>query len=109
MKRVALLLWPMLFAAMVFAVYHLKGQVEQREDRLAEVHHAIQQERETIQLLRAEWSYLNQPERLRRLAASRLVLVSPAAQPKSSLGHFDRRLAEAAPVEQFTREASLPR
>lgn len=108
MKRIALLIWPMLFASMVFAVYHLKGQVLEREKDLARVERAIQEERETIQLLRAEWSYLNQPERLRRLAASRIEMAPVAARQMSSLGHLGQRLAEAAPVESFTREASLP-
>ncbi|MCW5774225.1 MAG: hypothetical protein KIT16_21460 [Rhodospirillaceae bacterium] len=108
MKRIARLIWPMLFASMVFAVYHLKGQVEEREKELARVERAIQDERETIQLLRAEWSYLNQPERLRRLAASRLDLVQVNAKQMASLGHLGQRLALAAPLETFTREAALP-
>ena len=107
MKRVTRLLWPLLFAGMVFGLYHLKAQVEEREKELAGVQRAIEDEREAIQVLRAEWSYLNQPERLRRLAVARLELLPVSARQMSSLERMAQRLAEAAPVEPVTREAAL--
>ena len=108
MKRLTRLLWPLLFAGMVFAVYHLKAQVEEREKELARIQRDIDSEREAIQMLRAEWSYLNQPERLRRLGAARLGLQPVAAKQMSSLERLGPRLAEGAPVESAPRHASLP-
>ena len=107
MKRLTRLLWPMLFAAMVFAVYNLKGQVEEREKDLAKVHRAIEQEREAIEMLRAEWSYLNQPERLRRMGATKLDLAPVTTKQLASMERLAHRLAEAAPIEQTRREAAL--
>jgi hypothetical protein len=109
MKRLTRLVWPLLFAGMVFAVYQLKAQVEEREKELARVQRAIDDEREAIQMLKAEWSYLNQPERLRRLAAARLELAPVAAKQMSSSDRLAQRLAVVAPVEPATtRQAALP-
>jgi hypothetical protein len=107
MKRLTRLLWPLLFAGMVFAVYHLKAQVEEREKELARIQSAIDEEREAIQMLRAEWSYLNRPDRLRQLAA-RLELAPVAARQLASFERFAQRLADAAPLESGPRQAALP-
>ena len=107
MKNLTRLLWPMLFAGMVFAVYNLKGQVEEREKELAKVQRAIDDEREAIQVLRAEWSYLNQPERLRKLGAARLELAPVSTKQMASFERFAQRLAEAAPLDTARREAAL--
>jgi cell division protein FtsL len=108
MKRVTRLLWPVLLAGMVVGVYQLKAQVEEREKELARVQRAIDEERETIQVLRAEWSYLNKPERLRRLATAKLELQPMGAKQVASFERMAQRLAEAAPVETAAREAALP-
>ena len=107
MKRLTRLLWPMLFAGMVFAVYNLKGQVEEREKELAKVQRAIDDEREAIAVLRAEWSYLNQPERLRRMGAAKLELAPVTNKQMASIERLAQRLAEAAPIDQTRREAAL--
>jgi hypothetical protein len=99
MKRVTRLLWPLLFAGLVIGLYNLKAQVEDQEKELARIQRAIEDEREAIQVLRAEWSYLNHPERLRRLAAARLDLQPVAQRQMASIGRLAQRLAEAAPVE----------
>lgn len=99
MKRVTRLLWPLLFAGLVIGLYNLKAQVEDQEKELARIQRAIEDEREAIQVLRAEWSYLNQPERLRRLAAAKLDLQPVAQRQLASMDRFAQRLAEAAPVE----------
>jgi hypothetical protein len=106
-KRLTRLLWPMLFAGMVFGVYNLKGQVEEREKELAKVQRAVDDEREAIEVLRAEWSYLNQPERLRRLGAARLDLVPVSTKQMASMDRLAQRLAAAAPLEAARREAAL--
>lgn len=107
MKRITRLLWPLLFAGLVFGLYNLKAQVEVREKELAKAQRAIEEEREAIEVLRAEWSYLNQPERLRRLAAVRLELQPVAARQLASPERLAQRLAEAAPVETASRESVI--
>ncbi|HEY7609074.1 MAG TPA: hypothetical protein VIF14_07565 [Alphaproteobacteria bacterium] len=108
MKRFTRLIWPLLFAGMVFGLYNLKAQVEEQEKELARIQRAIEDEREAIQVLRAEWSYLNHPERLRRLAAAKLELQPVAARQMASFERLAQRLAEAAPVETASREVAAP-
>ncbi len=57
----------MVTLALAFALYHVKyeTQAEQREMRRLTAELAIEQD--AIQVLRAEWSLLNQPERLEDL------------------------------------------
>ena len=95
MKRVTRLLWPLLLAGLLFGLYNLKAEVETQEKELARIQRAIDEEREAIQVLRAEWSYLNQPHRLRRLAASRLDL-QPASQRQLATKKANRQNTNAA-------------
>lgn len=49
------------------AVYDMKLAAKKSASRVAELQRQIDEERETIRHLKAEWSLLNQPERLQRL------------------------------------------
>ncbi|MCB9948938.1 MAG: hypothetical protein H6842_14125 [Rhodospirillaceae bacterium] len=50
------------------ALFHISYQVERLESERHALDQAIEQERQSIRILRAEWAYLNQPERLAALA-----------------------------------------
>lgn len=56
---------------------HVSQNVQRSEDRLAEIEASIDREREAIRVLRAEWAYLNRPDRLERLADDFLDLAPP--------------------------------
>lgn len=49
-------------------VYHLKYEAERATSDVGRLHRKIQQEREQVATLRAEWSLLNQPRRLQEMA-----------------------------------------
>lgn len=51
--------------------------VQQAEQQLAELNRSIEQEKNSIRLLNAEWAYLNNPERLEKLSAQYLDLMPP--------------------------------
>lgn len=57
----------MIGAAVV--TYNLKHEAEAAAHRVARLHATIAKERESIALLKAEWSMLSQPGRLQRLIA----------------------------------------
>lgn len=65
-----------LLAAAVLSVvlFSVKYRVLALEAELTDVHRAIVAEKRAIHVLRAEWSLLNDPERLRRLATNHLGL-----------------------------------
>tara|TARA_R110002124_G_scaffold74257_1_gene199281 strand:+ start:1839 stop:2216 length:378 start_codon:yes stop_codon:yes gene_type:complete len=49
-------------------LYDIKYRAEAAETRAQKIEREITAEQESIRVLRAEWSYLNQPERLQELA-----------------------------------------
>ena len=51
------------------ALMHISGSVQQLERDIVHYERAIDQEKEKIRVLKAEWAYLNNPERLEALAA----------------------------------------
>ena len=62
-------------------VYGLERESRLADGRLAKINRAIAEEREQIRRLRAEWSYLNTPARLEKLAVKHLQHVpSPISQ-----------------------------
>lgn len=89
MKRPAALI---LFALSIIAggaLFSVAFEVSALEDRLIVLNEEITRDRDSIHVLRAEWSYLNQPERLEGLS---------------------RRYLELQPLEgdQFSEFAALP-
>jgi len=68
MKRPAALI---LFALSIFAggaLFSVAFEVSELDDRLIALNEEITRDRDAIHVLRAEWSYLNQPERLESLS-----------------------------------------
>ena len=62
------------------ALLHTSQRVQQAEETLATLSAEANREQETMRMLRAEWEYLNRPERLERLATEFLDLVPPAPE-----------------------------
>lgn len=66
-----------LLAVVSFGLYQLSYEVQRLEEELIELNRALSQERETIGVLQAEWSYLTRPEYLQD-KAQRLLEMRPA-------------------------------
>ncbi len=60
------------------ALLHTSQNVQHAEEVLAKMQRELAHEEEAMRVLRAEWAYLNRPERLERLAEEFLELVPPA-------------------------------
>jgi cell division protein FtsL len=82
-----------LAASIGVALFVVKYQVQDLEDQLTMIDHKIVSERQTIHVLKAEWSHLNEPERLRRLATSHLGMVPLDNQQYLVGAKFDQRLS----------------
>ncbi|MFQ5783287.1 MAG: hypothetical protein ACE5H8_00505 [Alphaproteobacteria bacterium] len=67
-------LWVALIGIVAFGLFQLKHAVQRLEDELAGLNRELLASEENIHVLRAEWSYLNRPERLAVLAARHLDL-----------------------------------
>ena len=57
-----------------FGLYKLKYNTSISEDQLVQLQRDIAQEQRALRVLKAEWSYLNRPERIQALAAKHLEL-----------------------------------
>jgi len=75
MIRQGFLFWVLLVGGAGVALFLMKYEVQAREERLARINAEIIRTQEAIQVLRAEWSYLNRPDRLADLATRHLDLV----------------------------------
>ena len=66
--RYTTLLFLLLAGAISVALFSVKYQVHDLEDDLSSLNRSIIMERQSIHVLKAEWSHLNNPERLGNLA-----------------------------------------
>jgi cell division protein FtsL len=66
--RYTTLLFLLLAGAISVALFSVKYQVQDLEDDLSSLNRSIIMERQSIHVLKAEWSHLNNPERLGNLA-----------------------------------------
>jgi hypothetical protein len=67
MKGRITLFWIFLAALVGFGLFHVKYKVQALEEELAHLNARIVHEQEQLHVLRAEWAYLNRPERLEEL------------------------------------------
>ncbi|MEP3113577.1 hypothetical protein [Nisaea sp.] len=67
MMRRSMTLWLLLATCAGITLFIIKHEVQEREDRLNTLHRDILADQEAIQVLNAEWSYLNRPDRLEHL------------------------------------------
>jgi len=74
MKGGAAILWLALIGSTAFGMFQLKLAVQRSETRLAQLDRDLRASRQAIEVLEAEWTYLNRPERLARLAERHLAL-----------------------------------
>ena len=86
MIRLGVLMWVWLIAGAAGVLFHVSYDVTALEDDLSALNRDIVREQEAIRVLRAEWSYLNQPERLRNLAAelTGMMPITPAQVVESA-------------------------
>jgi len=77
--------WIALAVATAVAAFVIKYQVRELEDKLATIETELTQSQEAIHVLKAEWSYLNRPERLTELAQRYLDLVPMGPAQMTSL------------------------
>jgi len=70
--KLATLLWTVLTVSVAISLFLLKYEVQSLEDEISEKMSLIQAHRDAIQVLEAEWVYLNRPSRLAALARKHL-------------------------------------
>ena len=66
--RFSMLMWAALTVVVGISLFLLKYQVQELEDQLQATYTQIEKDKSAIRVLHAEWTYLNDPARLRRLS-----------------------------------------
>ena len=99
------ILWACVAACIGVGLFFVKHEVKDQERRLNALNAEIQRNQETIHVLRAEWSYLNDPARLRALSEKHLGMHPVMPNQVATLDGILRNgipnanmLASAAPV-----------
>ncbi len=107
MMRGATILWAMLAAVAGTGLFLLKYEVQAQEEHLRDLRKDIVETEESIHVLRAEWSYLNDPLRLREEAERHLGL--HPLKPAQILASVDvLPMAGPQPAEQPPIAAGQP-
>ncbi|MBM3503398.1 MAG: hypothetical protein FJX65_05935 [Alphaproteobacteria bacterium] len=94
MLRPLVIIGVVILAVMSFGLFQLKYEVTQLEEQLGKVRTDIAAEEESLRVLRAEWSFLNRPDRLRSLADRHLTLAVITPQQIRSIEQIPKRPAE---------------
>ncbi len=94
MIRAATALWIALAGAVGFGLFHLKHQVHALDEDLLRLNRQIAAEHQTIHVLKAEWSYVNQPQRLEALAHRHLDLTPMKPRQLMRIAELPSRPAE---------------
>ena len=91
--------------ALAYVIYQVKYETRALDAEIATIGKDIEAERDAIAVLRAEWSLLNRPERIERLAKKHLKL--GPSDPRQLVtvdtvtdSDFDRLKAEAQAAQQ---------
>lgn len=82
-----------------YALYGLEHATRGEERAIAATKRKIDENREAIKLLNAEWSSLTRPERIQKLAAQHLQLEPTRAQQFVSVEDLLTKVPETVPVK----------
>lgn len=107
MIRPTTLLWMGLAGAVGFGLFQLKHEVQELEDEMFRLNRAIINEQQAIHVLKAEWSYINRPQRLQALTERHLDLQPMKPTQLGSLADLPMR-GEEPPVAVAKAPAKTP-
>jgi hypothetical protein len=110
MMRRTTVLFVFLAAVLSLALFSLKYQVQDLEDEFVGLNRSILAERRAMHVLKAEWSYLNDPARLGPLAARHLGLRPVESEQLGTLGTLSVLPSgrEGAPRTNVADRITLP-
>lgn len=102
--RAVTLMWIPLAIGVGVSMFLLKYKVQALEDELVAKQAQVVRDRAAIRVLEAEWTYLNDPERLRELSAQYLGFGPPAVANIADIGTLPMKgaaeeMPEGAPAK----------
>ncbi len=109
MRRLLTVVSSILAIALALALYLIENQVQQLERRLAALDAELLADRQATQVLEAEWSYLNRPERLQALAAHHVEAIALAPVSPDQIVEFEDLPTRPEPLAERRGEAGTRR
>ncbi|MDQ2101537.1 cell division protein FtsL [Azospirillum isscasi] len=100
MKYKSALFWGGLIAAAGFVLFETSYEVQELEEKLGSLNRKIMVEQEAIQILKAEWSFLNDPTRLENLSREHLTLQPTEARQFVAMNVVPMRPTPAVAPEE---------
>jgi cell division protein FtsL len=100
--------------ALAYIIYQVKYETRALDAEIATIGKEIEAERDGIAVLRAEWSLLNRPERIERLAKKHLKLAPSDPRQVVTVdsvtdSDFDRLKAQAQAAQQADAQQASPK
>jgi cell division protein FtsL len=100
--------------ALAYVIYQVKYETRALDAEIATIGKDIEGERDAIAVLRAEWSLLNRPERIERLAKKHLKLAPSDPRQLVTVdsvtdSDFDRLKAQAQAAQQADAAQASPK
>jgi hypothetical protein len=108
MRRAIGFLGTVLLMMLIFGLYTGVYEVKQQEKMLKELDLKIAQEAENIRVLKADWSYFNQSERLEALVRQRLKLMPTSPGQIVIMANLPERGDVAVPGAKAVQPSDLP-
>ena len=105
MRIFFVILWFSLSVLAGTALFHTSEEVQKAREETAQLEGKIAEEKESLRVLKAEWAYLNQPDRLEKLAAEHLDLVPTKGRQLARLDAIPERAQTDNPL---TRDNPVP-
>ena len=102
------LLFLLLAGALSVALFSVKYQVQDLEEELIDLNKTIIGERQAIHVLQAEWSHLNNPERLGKLAERHLGMKPASPSQLASFKDVERLQLPVDPEGEIPADLSIP-
>ncbi len=96
MSRLSLPIWLLVIVVAGFCMFEVKFAVQELEARLIGANRQIQEDEDALRVLKAEWSYLNEPDRLADLNLRHLGLAPVSARQMVGLADLPVRIAPPA-------------
>ena len=95
-------------SGLVILIYDMKFETRRLEDRAAQIERAIEDEKDNIALMRAEWSHVSRPDKIETLARDVLKLEPAKAEQMISRADFqellERRASTASAAIETARQ-----
>lgn len=91
-------------SGLVILIYDMKFETRRLEDRAAQIERAIEDEKDNIALMRAEWSHVSRPDKIETLARDVLKLEPAKAEQMISQADFQALLARRASTASAATE-----